>query len=331
MGAQQAMGAQSRSSRHASLGPGGSSTAATCGGASTRGGGAGAVGRATAASGARLCEHARVATKSAKSGVEGIMPSSHTIAEGDCCSSLAAAAGLLDHHAVYDHGDNAELKSRRPNANMLVVGDVVSVPDVETKTLDAATTRRHRYVVTVRAVKLRLKIVDREGHAVSGKAWRLVFAGGQRDGALGGDGKIEVELPATVSSATLTLDPDAPPPEPQPPAPPPPAPAEDPANEPYPPAITAADHRDQLDAGYVGAALLPVQWSLTIGGLPSPNEVVGAQERLVNLGAWIEGERGAPDVWTRAAVKAFQKRSGQSETGEAADVTDATRDAHDTF
>ena len=44
-----------------------------------------------------------------------------------------------------------------------------------------------------------------------------------------------------------------------------------------------------------------------------------------------EGERGAPDVWTRAAVKAFQKRSGQSETSEAADVTDATRDAHDTF
>lgn len=260
------------------------------------------------------------------------MPSSHTIAEGDCCSSLAAAAGLLDHHAVYDHGDNAELKSRRPNPNMLVVGDVVSVPDVETKTVTAATTQRHRYVVTVRAVKLRLKIVDREGHPVSGKAWRLTFAGGQRDGALGGDGKIELELPATVSAATLTLDPDEPPPEAPAPAPPaPPAPAEDPANEPYPPAITAADHRDTVDAGYVGAALRPIQWALTLGALPSPNEVVGTQERLVNLGAWIEGERGAPDVWTRAAVKAFQRRSGQGETGEVTDVTDAARDAHDNF
>ena len=112
---------------------------------------------------------------------------------------LAAAAGLPDYHSVYDHGDNADLKARRPNANALLVGDVVAVPEVETKTVDAATTRRHRYVVDVRAVKLRVKVLDREGRPLSGKAWRLTWGGGQRDGTLGSDGKIEAELPAPVA------------------------------------------------------------------------------------------------------------------------------------
>lgn len=258
------------------------------------------------------------------------MARSHTITEGDCCSSLAAAAGLLDHHAVYDHGDNADLKSRRPNPNMLVVGDVVSVPDVETKTVDAATTRRHVFVVQTRAVKLRVKLLDREGRALTNKPWRLTWAGGQQDGTLGGDGKIEVDIPATVSAARLVLDPDAPPPEaPAPQAPPADPPGPDPETEPYPPAVKAADFRDRVDPAYAGADLLPVQWALTVGALPSPNESVGAQERLVNLGAWIEGERGAPAVWTQAAVKAFQRRNGQTATGEVSEVLDAVRDAHD--
>lgn len=260
------------------------------------------------------------------------MTRSHTIAEGDCCSSLAAAAGLLDHHAVYDHGDNADLKSRRPNPNMLMVGDVVAVPEVETKTVDAATTRRHRYVVEVRGVKLRLKVLDREGRPLSGKPWRLTWGGGQRDGTLGGDGKIEAELPATVTAARLVLDPDAPPPPPPaapPPAPPPAAPPDPPPPETYPPALVAADFHDRVDDAWAGAGLLPVQWALTVGALPTPNEDLGAQERLVNLGAWIEGERGAPDVWTSAAVKAFQRRKGQSATGVLAEVRDALRDAHD--
>jgi hypothetical protein len=260
------------------------------------------------------------------------MARSHTIAEGDCCSSLAAAAGLRDHHGVYDFGDNAELKSRRPNPNMLVVGDVVAVPDIETKTVDAATTRRHRFVVEIRAVKLRLKVLDREGRPLGSKPWRLTYAGGQRDGTLGGDGKIEVEVPATITAAQLVLDPDAPPPEP-PPAPPPepapPPPADPPPTETYPPALKSADFRDRVDEAFAGANLLPVQWSLSVGALPSPNEDVGAQERLVNLGAWIEGERGAPAVWTQAAVKAFQRRKGQDPVGDVAAARDAVRDAHD--
>lgn len=323
-------GAHSPSARHSP------STA----GAGARGAGGtwGAGGAATtvleaarAASCAVRWEQATSASTTAERG-ERVMARSHTIAEGDCCSSLAAAAGLLDHHAVYDHGDNAALKARRPNPNMLLVGDVVQVPEVETRTVDAATTRRHRFVVESRPVKLRIKLVDRQGRALSNTPWRLTWAGGQQDGVLGGDGKIEAVIPATVTAARLVLDPDAPPPTPPttpaPPADPPPDPN---ATETYPPTVKAAEYRDRVDAGYVGNDLIPVQWSLSVGALPTPNEVAGAQERLVNLGAWIEGERGAPGAWTQAAVKAFQRRSGQSPTGDVTEVQDAVRDAHDTF
>lgn len=319
MGPQHATGAQSGSARHAG------SVSAT-GAAST----AGRTRALTAATGVGLAHAARHSAARQKQG-EGLMTRSHTVAEGDCCSSLAAAAGLPDYHSVYDHGDNADLKARRPNANALLAGDVVAVPEVETKTVDAATTRRHRYVVDVRAVKLRVKVLDREGRPLSGKAWRLTWGGGQRDGTLGSDGKLEAEVPATVTAARLALDPDAPPPE-APPAPPPEpeAPVADPPPpEVYPPVIRARDFRDKVDEAYAGAALLPVAWALSVGALPTPNEDLGAQERLVNLGAWIEGERGAPDAWTTAAVKAFQRRKGQSPTGALGEVRDAVRDAHD--
>lgn len=320
MGPQHATGAHSGSARH-------SGSVSATGAGSTAGR---ALALRAAREGALLEQAARHrATKHTRG--EGLMTRSHTIVEGDCCSSLAAAAGLPDYHSVYDHGDNADLKARRPNANALLVGDVVAVPEVETKTVDAATTRRHRYVVTVRAVKLRVKVLDREGRPLRGKAWRLTWGGGQRDGTLGSDGKIEAEVPATVSAARLVLDPDAPPPEPV--APPPPEPdaptADPPPPETYPPVVKARDYHDKVDEAYAGAALLPVQWSLSVGALPTPNEDLGAQERLVNLGAWIEGERGAPDVWTGAAVKAFQRRQGQSPTGVLGEVRDALRDAHD--
>ena len=138
-------------------------------------------------------------------------------------------------------------------------------------------------------------------------------------------------MPATVSAAQLVLDPDAPPPEPvAPPPPEPDAPTPDPPPpETYPPVVKARDFRDKVDEAYAGAALRPVQWALSVGALPTPNEDLGAQERLVNLGAWIEGERGAPDAWTSAAVKAFQRRQGQSPTGALGEVRDAVRDAHD--
>jgi len=75
------------------------------------------------------------------------MPRKHTVAQGECLSSIAAHYGFADHLAIYDNAANAELKKKRPNPNVLLPGDVVAIPDVSSKTLSLATGKRYKIVV----------------------------------------------------------------------------------------------------------------------------------------------------------------------------------------
>lgn len=257
------------------------------------------------------------------------MPTTITAAPGDCCSSLADKAGFSSYVAVYQDGANAELRNARPNPNMLVPGDAVTVPDRAEKEVDAATGQEHKFKVKSTQVKLRIVLIDEEDKAVSGKPYRLEIGGQQIDGTTPKNGCIEQVIPVLATGGTLTLDPDAePPPEPAP-APPPEAPPPSADPPPYPPPVKAADYRDKLDPAYVGNDLLPVRFNLAIGSLPSFNEVIGVQARLANLAFDCRGEAGEAGPGTTAAVKAYQHKYGGGDSGAPADIQDAIRDKHD--
>lgn len=257
------------------------------------------------------------------------MPTTITVAPGDCCSSLAEKAGFSSYAPVYNDGANAELRKARPNPNMLVPGDSVTVPDRTTKEADAETGSEHKFKVKTTQVKLRIVVFDEEDKPVANKPFRLVIGGLTVDGTTPKNGLVEQVVPASATSGELILDPDAePPPEPAP-APPPAAPPPSKDPPPYPPKIEAAAYRDKIDPDYVGKELIPVKFALEIGSLPSFNEVVGVQARLANLGFDCRGESGAAGPGTKAAVKAYQLKYGGGDSGEPADIQDAIRDKHD--
>lgn len=256
------------------------------------------------------------------------MPTTTTVAEGDCCSSLASKAGFSSYAAVYNAGENAELKNARPNPNMLVPGDKVTVPDLTPKEENAPTGRLSTFKVKIHEVKLRLVIIDENDKAVADKPYRLEVGGQTMEGKTPKNGCIEHVIPATINTGKLVLDPDAP--KPAEPAPEP-APAPHPASAdppPYPPPIEPTAYRDKLDPKYVGDNLFPVEFSLAIGSLPSFNEVAGVQARLGNLGFDYRGEKDS-GPGTTAAVKAYQRKYGGGDSGAPADIQDAIRDKHD--
>jgi hypothetical protein len=247
----------------------------------------------------------------------------HTIAEGDCCSSLAAANGFGDYKGIYDDGANAALKASRPNPNMMVVGESITIPDRGKKDAPAKTNATAKFKLKAHGVKLHIRLRDNADGALQARAWRLTVGPDKFEGH-GATIKQAINPVATAATLEIDLDPKA--------APPAPAPAPAPAGgpPPYPPAIAAIDYKDKEEAAYLGADERTVRWTLVVGGLPSFNVVAGVQQRLENLGFDPFGEPGKEDdSKTKAAVIAYQRKYKLPETGKALDIQDDIRDRHD--
>ncbi len=128
----------------------------------------------------------------------------HIVQQGECLSSLAARYGLAGWKQLHEHPANAELRKQRPNPNVLAPGDKVVVPNREPpKSLSAVTGLTHIIWVKLRMVKLRIALVDRLGSPYEGK--RFIVTSGSREitGTTAPGGMVEVEVPATESTARL--------------------------------------------------------------------------------------------------------------------------------
>lgn len=211
------------------------------------------------------------------------MPVNHSVIEGECISSIARNASFRDYKLIYDHGDNAQLKTDRPNPNVLAIGDVVKIPDLERgKEVDGATSQRHRFRITGKKLETLLRVVvqDHEGTALSGKRYSLVIDGGEPlEGSTGGDGKIEHDIEADASRGELTL---------------------------------WLQEAEGID-GY----LFPI----VLGALHHESNDAAAKTRLINLGYDCGGDSATIDEATHTAVRGFQKDKTLTVNGNLDDAT----------
>jgi len=218
------------------------------------------------------------------------MPNKHRVQSGDCLSSIARRHGFSDWRRLYDHPDNAALKNKRPNPNLIHPGDDVVIPERQPGEKSAATDQKHQYRIVGNKTYLRLRLQDQAGRALAGKKYRLEVAGaraGPFEGDVGGDGIIEHEIPPDAGSGSLTL---------------------------------------LLDRGDPPATLVLV---LHIGHLDPVEEVSGVQGRLANLGFDCGEVDGYAGPATADALKDFQVACGFTPDGHATDETKTKlRDLH---
>jgi N-acetylmuramoyl-L-alanine amidase len=133
------------------------------------------------------------------------MPIDHVVKQGECLSRIASQYGFADYKAIYNHPDNADLKQKRPNPNVLRPGDVVHVPDLEKKKVDASTGQSYKFRVNLPKKALRLVLLDASGKPVKGEDYRLEAGPDVLTGQTDGDGKIEVKVAATAGGGRLTI------------------------------------------------------------------------------------------------------------------------------
>jgi len=133
------------------------------------------------------------------------MATFHVVRQGECLSKIAAEKGFPDYTKIWDHPENAELKEKRKNPNILYPGDRVFIPDMETKEESASTEQRHRFRYSGSPLKLRMVLKDAEDEPIANTECVLQVGLERYELMTDGNGQVEQEIPRNATQGKLTI------------------------------------------------------------------------------------------------------------------------------
>ncbi|MGH9405567.1 MAG: peptidoglycan-binding protein [Terriglobia bacterium] len=131
----------------------------------------------------------------------------HTIESSECISSIALENGLF-WETIWNHPQNADLKQRRKDPNILFPGDVLFIPDLELKQELRSTETHNCFVKRNNLVILRLRLLD-DFKPRAGLKYTLVINGISFSGQTDGEGHLRQHIPADATGALLLTAEDA--------------------------------------------------------------------------------------------------------------------------
>lgn len=129
----------------------------------------------------------------------------HTVAQGECFSSLAHRHGFENYRTLYDHPKNAELRNERLNPNVLNPQDVVYIPENHLKEVDAATEQRHYFVLKREKTMFRLIVKDEDEKPYADTLYELKIDKKTFRGTTDDEGKLEEEISADAQTGAIVL------------------------------------------------------------------------------------------------------------------------------
>jgi hypothetical protein len=120
-------------------------------------------------------------------------------------SSIAEKYGLF-WETVWKDPNNAELKSKRKDPNVLMPGDEVFVPDKREKKESGGTEQKHRFKKKGVPAKFRVRLtIDDEPRA--NEPYKLLIDDRWIDGTTNGDGFLEESMPPGARKGKLIIGP----------------------------------------------------------------------------------------------------------------------------
>ena len=129
----------------------------------------------------------------------------HCVRQGECLHSIAAQYGFDGWKAIYDHADNAPLRDRRPNPDLLHPGDTVVIPDRAHKRVERPTNSRHVLKVRRPQVALRVFLHGEDGEPLASTRYLIRGEGIERAGHTDANGLVDQSVPAYLSSVELRV------------------------------------------------------------------------------------------------------------------------------
>jgi N-acetylmuramoyl-L-alanine amidase len=125
--------------------------------------------------------------------------------QGEHLSAIAKKYGFSSYKTIWDHGQNAELKNKRQNPNVLFPGDRLFIPDKVEKVEPRSTEAKHRFELKTEKLKLRLVLEDQYEKPISNAKCELHIENEIRHVNSDGHGKIEQDVPPNAERARLII------------------------------------------------------------------------------------------------------------------------------
>jgi N-acetylmuramoyl-L-alanine amidase len=139
------------------------------------------------------------------------MAGHHTVVQGEHLSSIAMKYGFSSYKTIWDHGQNADLKKKRQNPNVIFPGDRLFIPDKSEKEESRNTEKKHRFELKTERLKLRLVLEDLYEKPIANAKCELHIENESKELTTDGQGKIEQEIRPEVQRALLIIkDPQTP-------------------------------------------------------------------------------------------------------------------------
>lgn len=132
------------------------------------------------------------------------MATLHEVRKGDCISSIAFEYGFFP-DTIWNHPQNAELKAKRQDPNVLFSGDRVFIPDIRIREEPRDTGQDHwfRRKGLPHLLKIQMRYFEEPW---PGLTYTLQIDGEARTGTTDGDGWLIEPIPPTAEQATLILE-----------------------------------------------------------------------------------------------------------------------------
>ncbi len=132
----------------------------------------------------------------------------HVVQQGEWVSKIAARYGFISNWMrVWKHAQNADLREKRKDPNVLYPGDLLFIPELETKNETCATGQWHKFRLKAATKKLKFVFLDWEDRPRTGIPCALELDDKQfrASGKTDDQGRIEFVIPEGVGTGQLMV------------------------------------------------------------------------------------------------------------------------------
>ena len=131
------------------------------------------------------------------------MPKRIIADRGDCLFNLSRNEGFF-WGTIWNHPENATLRSRRKHHNIIKKGDEVYIPDRTIKEVDGPTDQLHRFVLKSGPIRFTVTFLDM-GQPRANEHYILTVDGTSREGYTDADGELSEPIPPDARDGLLLL------------------------------------------------------------------------------------------------------------------------------
>jgi hypothetical protein len=133
------------------------------------------------------------------------MPTTYRVKQGDHISGIAKQFGFSDYLTIWNHPNNAQLKTLRVNPNVLFPGDSVYIPELIPSDFPRPTDLLHKFNVHVEKLKLCLVLEDLYEKPITNAECSLQIGFDTFSVTTDGTGRLEHDISPEAVDALVTI------------------------------------------------------------------------------------------------------------------------------